>query len=612
MACGRKPFPEGANWKERLEAAPPQPDVGEPLRSALARCLHPDPRARFQNATEIEEALWGRRSRRWLLGAAMGLAVSSGIGVFVKQRFWPTSTVRLAVLQPVISNEGAASAPAIKGFVLALSSRLKTIRGRRPLSLISPSETLAEGVKDPAGSKAVFAATHTLSTEFRQNSSYWSISAALVETSTGKRLKSWNGSSARDDLALAAHMVALQSSIFEQTMQELMLRAEPKRQSLPPEVYADYIEGLYYVRDGEAKKARPYFERVIRAAPESALGYAGLAEALLEDRYKSGDKTLEGKAVEAISKAEQLDPELAHVQLIAGRLFNASGQWEKAAAYFQRAAELGPDDAHAFIQMGVAYFMLNDPHKSAAALQQAIKVQPHFYVPYDYAGWFEYEERNFAAAERHWLASVRLAPGKVRARVNLATLYFTKGRLEEAEKQIRESLNILPTAQSALAARADLYDRTGRHAEAIGSYEEAMKSETKTYKIWAGLGGAYRRAGRETDAIGAFRKGLEYSLEGVSTHQREAERVAWCAYYHAALGENDQARTRAEQALSMNTPPQATLRKLLVLAYGQIRDIEAARRLLDGAPPDLLEELARSPDLAAALARDTRLERFTH
>ena len=112
-------------------------------------------------------------------------------------------------------------------------------------------------------------------------------------------------------------------------MSELALRAQAASQPLPSAAYADYLNGLYHTRyDYEnAVKAIPYFERVVSAAPQSALGYAGLAEALFGARAVLGDQMVEARASAALTKAEQLEPDSAHVHFMAGRLAANGGFW---------------------------------------------------------------------------------------------------------------------------------------------------------------------------------------------------------------------------------------------------------------------------------------------
>jgi len=78
------------------------------------------------------------------------------------------------------------------------------------------------------------------------------------------------------------------------------------------------------------------------------------------------------------------------------------------------------------------------------------------------------------------------------------------------------------------------------------------------------------------------------------------------------LGEVDQARALAAQALSLASPPLVSVRKLLALAYDRIHDTDAALRLLAGAPQDLVKELTRGAELSDALRRDPRFAQLTH
>ena len=605
MSCGRKPFPDGTGWKERLHAQPRAPDAREPLRSAISTCLDPEPKRRFQSVNEFEKAL-RFVSRRTILGGLIGLSATGLTAELLRERYWPSSAVRLAMLPASITGSDADSLPIINGFLQDLSYSLNTLRGaRRPLRVISLTQTAPDGSNTAAAAKTNYGATHAMLSRFRPDGSDWSIALEIVQTSTGRSLLRWNRIATR--AGLAAQLFTLHSSIVEQTIQQFVLRAERKPQTLPREAYASYLQGLYYARiDWEnASKAIPFFERVIASAPDSPLGHAGLAEALLGARYETGGQLYEGKAWIELGKAEQLGPETAQVYLIRGRLEAFASKHEQALADCRRATELAPNNAEAFIEMGNIYYVTHRPREAEAALQSAISAEPGYYAAYLEAGQFYYELRDFASAERYWLKSVRLGPLQTQARARLAQLYIAAGRLADAEAQIVESLKIA-RKQSTLQTLAALQDRQGRYDQAIASYEEAIRVGPPSYMIWAGLGVACRHARREAEAVRAFRNGLKFSLKGVSNYPREAESIAWCAYYYAKLDDIAHTRSLASQALAMEASPMPSARKLLVLAYDSIGDIESARRLLDGAPGELLKELTRGTELSPALRRDAR------
>ena len=607
MACGCKPFPDTASWKERLKSAPPIPAVRESVRSAILRCLNPDPARRFQSAAEVGAALGqGWWSRRLMLTGLAGAASAGLAGAFVKEQWWPTSAVRLVILPPVI--EGAIGDVAlIRGFVSFLSYRLKTIRAvRRPLSVTSLAEADLAGLKTAIEAETGLGATHTISSAFRRNGDDWSVTVELLDVAG-------SGSSPRLDRKsttadLAAMLFSLQSDVFKITAEQLALRGEPRAQTLSRNAYADYWRGLYFARVeyDRAAEGIPYFQKVIDAAPDSALGHAGMAEALLGVRLASKDRSFEGKALTALAKAEQFDPYAAPVQLISGRLSLAAGQYERALRDLQRAAELDPNDAQAFISMGYALYLSNRIPEAEAAFQKAFAAQKGYYKPYLDAGLLYDSLRNFELAEKYWLEAVRLGPGQTRARLNLAILYLNTGRLSEAEQYISDSLKIKKTF-GALESLGELQLRFGRYAEAVDAYKEAVQVGPPSYKIWASLGLAYRRLNRRGDADRAFGHGLEEAKDGLADDPRDSERIAWIAFYHANLGEVRHARAFAAQAQAVGSGGlMGYTRKRLILTYGLLHDIDTALGLLKDAPSDMMKELDNSPELSPELRWDPR------
>ncbi len=600
MACGRKPFPEDAEWKERLQGPPNPSGVGEPIKSALMRSLQPEPSRRFGSVAEFEKALWPKSSRRALLAAGLGLVGASGAGAYVKQTYWPTSAVRLAILPPTEISVSEDDGPLIDSFLHDLSYRLKTQRRtRRPVTVFSAATAAADEAKTLKSARTILSATHVITTRFDGRTS----SAQLVDASSGKVIKSW---SEDRSTSLAGSLFALQSMIVQGASFQLALRPEAFNEMLPSNAYSDYLQGLHFTRfDYEnAAKAIPYFENVIAAAPNSALGYAGLAEALLGAKYSSNDQSLDGKALTALAKAEQLDPESGHVHFVAGKIASAGSFLERALAEFQRANELQPNDPEINNSIAMALSKVNRVAEADVAHQRSIAIQPTYYKPYIDAGMFYQEQRRYGDAERMWLRAVELNPAHTRARLNLATLYIATGRLAEAEKQTIQSLS-LKESRGAYENLASLQERSGRYAEALTSYEKAIKVGPDWYKSWAGLALAYRHAGREIDARAVFQKGLLQTEQDLRSNPRSVERVAWCAYYHAQLGNQAASRSRAQEALEMASPPSNNVVKRLALAYDQLQDAQAAvavLRLSNAAvTKELLGSLEISPNLRSRL-----------
>lgn len=608
MASGHLPFAEGTAWEARLEALPAAPRIGQPQRSAVLRCLDPNPQRRFKDVAELEHALRGRL-RRWILRGAAATLVTGLAGAIVTERLLPSSAVRIAILPPPMEELSAGESAVLVGFLENVAARLKMLHGvRMPITVFTPKQTSAANLNDAEGTKQLFSASHAILTSLQRNAAGLSIAAELVETKGGSVLQRWrlvpSGKGWTNDL------FALEEAVVDATAQRLVLRPEHKEQTLTREAYTDYLQGLYYARFDydNAAKAVPYFERVIAAAPKSALGYAGLAEAYLG----MGDRALVGKAQAAVDQAESLDPTLAQVYLLKGRLGVKMNWYEAALKDLRKAATLDPHDSEIFIEMAYAHYYLEGEGKreTESALRQAIAVEPDNYKPYVDAGQFYALLSDYAAAEKHWLTAVRLAPRQTRSRLNLAELYIAENRLADAESQVVASLEIKKT-QSVLATLALLQERTGRPKLAIASYEEALQLGPPSYRIWGSLGQLYQRQQQPNQAAQAYRRGLDRTLEGLRAYPREVDRVAWSAFYYAKLGDRAKAKDAAGLALQMAKSPPADVRRLLVLTYDALNDRRAALAILAGAPPDLLKEFSHSPDISEVLRRDPKFQRLT-
>ncbi|MBS1824412.1 MAG: protein kinase [Acidobacteria bacterium] len=605
MEFGCGPFPDGASWRERLYE-PPRVPGSDRVSALLKACLAPDPRQRPRRASEVKRRLF-QPSRRAMVAAGFAATGCVLAGRWAKENWWPSSIVRLAVL-PARGPAGDDWRISTGGFLHDVSYRFQTLRGaRRPLVVLDVAQTAKEEAAGFGDAKARMGATHAIVTDVRRDGTDWNVSAALVDATNGQRLREWrpvvSGRSLDDQI------FALQTRVVQDSIEELRLQAKPRAQDLTPAVYADYTQGVYLARvDYEnAQRAIPYFERVIAAAPDSALGYAGLAEALIGTVYQSGDTSLHTRALAALERAERLDPELAHVHLVRGRLNHFMGQFQRARADFQRAAELDPNDAQALLGIGWELHYLGRNREAETPFRMAMERHPSYYKPYLDAGIFYYELRNFQRAEQLWREAMRLHPTNSRIQLNLAVLCVETDRLVEAERFVQASLQASRTL-AAVELFGDIRERQDRNAEAIAAYEEALRVGPPLYKTWGALAMVYRKVGDEANATRVFRRGLEQAEDGVAASPRDPERLAWCAYYHAAVGNEARARARVVDTLAVANKPAGRIRKRLVLAFDLLGDREAALGLLAGAPRELLREIARSPGVSPELRKNRRLE----
>ncbi len=132
-----------------------------------------------------------------------------------------------------------------------------------------------------------------------------------------------------------------------------------------------------------------------------------------------------------------------------GYAYGQTGDHEKEALYYEKAAALGFREAHIFFNLGMAYGELNRIEDSIRAFKEALDIDPdsadnHFGLALAY-------QRGLAdkMAEREFLEAIKIDPAHVDARLYLSVLYADMGELQKAARQLRAILEIDPTNRRA-------------------------------------------------------------------------------------------------------------------------------------------------------------------
>jgi len=611
MASGRLPFPEETTWERRLKELPEAPGIGEPHRSAIMQCLQPDPLKRAANIDRIEASLTGRRSRRWLLAAVVAAATAGAVGVSsYVSRSYPRlpPEVRLAVLPPAMDGlEDVTDTAPLKGLANGFSARLKSLRGvQGQLFVFTATQTAEADATTVIKAKDILSATHIITCQMQREGTGWSIHAELIDARTGNTLEQWR-TTAASEKEFSARFYDMEELVFRGTIRSLDFGAVPTRQSLTPECYLDFQLGLYYTRSENlnAAKAIAHFQKVIGAAPQSALGYAALAEA-----YLQLDNTNDAR--KAVAKAEQLDPDLPQMHYVRAIISTRTGSRQWALADLARASELNPRDAEFFIAMANAHYFMNELKEAEQDLERAIAAEPGYYKTYLMGGEFHFQQGRPGVAERFWLKAVTLAPGRLEARLNMAKAYLAEDRLADAKTRIDQCLRIRKTPK-VLTYLGTYQERAGLIDQAIETYRDVIEMEPQAFKVYARLGSLYRRKAQMEKAASAFREGLRRTEKDMNSHPGDAGHIAWSALYYANLGDSPHTRERAERALEVargiggskaaTEHSKANVREPLILAYDRIGEGDRAEQMMAGASPDLLTELRRSPDVSDRLKK---------
>jgi tetratricopeptide (TPR) repeat protein len=269
---------------------------------------------------------------------------------------------------------------------------------------------------------------------------------------------------------------------------------------------------------------------------------------------------------------------------------------DKAADDFSRATELEPNNVSAWVGLGRAYEAAQTrPTDAAAAYQRAVDLQPDYYLPHLEFGSFYYFRGEYDRAEQHFQRATVIAPDLVAPYTNLGGLYADLGRYADAERMLRRSL-ALDESSAALTNLGAVLNYQRRDAEALAYYRKALAHGPADFVLMVNIGDSCRRAGRAAEATDAYREGLTLADSEVLTDPRNGYARAFVAYFAARLGRRDRARREIEQAMRFSPQDGKVIRRA-VLTYHSLGEHDRALALLETAPPAVVQELSRQPDL---------------
>jgi serine/threonine protein kinase/Flp pilus assembly protein TadD len=596
LASGHRPFGLEVGFPERLTRKPAA--VHAKWDRILARCLDPDPARRFRDAEEVARALAPSHARRWFLAAvaALVLAILSGV-VTYQQAIAPQELVRLAIL-PFETDQNTAKFS--EGLLRDTASQLARLKGnvRTKVAVVPVSDALRKHADTIDKARTLLGATHVLHATLSQSDGNIAVRAYFTDARSGVNNRDWIANYTSGQLRYAP--VALAGLVTE------TLRLPPLGVAATVNAAAkqDYWNGLWYLRhDSGADAARALLERAVASDSDSALTYAGLAEAQRLKYLLTRDQIwLEG-AKESVRQAEGRAPDLPQVHRIAGLLRYEEGWYEQATAEYMRAIELDPSNGDAHRRLGQAYAANNQLEQALQELHRAIDVDPGNYRNYQELGNFYFKQADYMEAAKHLAKMVQLAPEEPMAHHALGENYMNLGRFSEAENEFRWAIRVRETpAELHTLGTVLMYER--REQDAISYISRAVSLGPERVVWWMNLGTAYRRVNLKAESEKANRRALELAESQLTLNPRDAKTRSYMAYLSARLGDRKRAESDIAQA-RQGSPFDADVLWMAAATYEALGKRDATLGVLSAAPTGVIADFARWPD-AADLLQDSR------
>jgi type IV pilus biogenesis/stability protein PilW len=188
-------------------------------------------------------------------------------------------------------------------------------------------------------------------------------------------------------------------------------------------------------------------------------------------------------AMQELLKAQKLNPEDPLIYNDFGLIYIEKENYELAIQSFEKALTLKPDYAVAHNNLGSVYLRLEQWDKAIpifkAVLGNILYATPHF--PLANLGWAYYNKGDYKTAESYLNQALEIQPDFFIAQMHLGRIYLATGRLHQARKMFEQIAESNPKNPFLLYEMGKTYRLLGDYKNAIlalkGSIEYAVDSE---------------------------------------------------------------------------------------------------------------------------------------
>lgn len=234
------------------------------------------------------------------------------------------------------------------------------------------------------------------------------------------------------------------------------------------------------------------WEDAARKSPNKARPYNNLGYA-----YETAGNI--DMALEAYSRAVDLDPNYALANMNIANLLAGREQYDRALGYYEAALALNPGDDAILNSFGFYYMRTGDLKQAESYLERALEVNPFNAGTYNHMGSLYREQGQCDKAMGFLAESLRLDPEMAETHYILGLCHTDNGRQEEA---IREFLAAISLNGKLVEAHVNLgmsYLRTGQSLLAVERFKVALELE-RSAEVMTDLADAYQIMGENGKA----------------------------------------------------------------------------------------------------------------
>jgi Tfp pilus assembly protein PilF len=582
-----------------------------PWRTAISTCLHRDPDRRFKSATDFVDALEApvaTRSSglRRLAGVLMLLALAFlAIRPIVTRWFTGAAVAsndRIVAVLPFTTDGADPGSQAYgRGLAASLTDDLRYAssleRGAARVVVIPAAEMIEGEVKTANDAQRLLSANVLIAGRLERGAITMTVEEALDRPPAAQTQRAESGTA---DPVLVPATVRDLARLAGVTLSPRTVQALDALRSATPEATAFYIrgKGLLTGPGADLAAAADAFQRAIELDRRFAMAHAALGDAYLRKYRATLDASFVRRAQASADDAIGLSPPVAYAHVIRGRVYQASGQNERAIRELQAALEIDPGVIDARRGLAEVFEAEGALPSAEEVYRQEIAASPQYFAPHVNYGSFLIKRGRYREAETSLVSGLRYAPDNARAIGNLAGLYILTERLAAAETELKRSLALKPDVVVCNnLAWVQIYQE--KFQEAVQFLEQAVRLPFADSFHWGNLARAYRWAGQTRQAQDTYRKAMDLARQAIDHNPRDARIRGNYAQMLAETGRGEDARVEIAATLE-RAPKDVSVLFRSALISELTGDRAAALRGLEAAVRAgySLVDIRRHPDLA--------------
>jgi TolB-like protein len=394
-------------------------------------------------------------TKRWIGVGAAALVIV--LAVIAAIRWWPSrggpSAVRASPTTLAVLPFANAGAGAERDYLrMALADEIATALSYAPSLAIRPmasTRKYAQGEADPQAAGRELKVADVVTGQFSQEGENLRVSMEVIDVE-GNRLI-W-----RDAVSVPAKdMIAVREQVTARVRQGLLPQlgaaagaSTAATRPSNPEAYDLYMRATALSSDpAPTTQAIQMLERAVRLDPNFAPAWAALARRYnYNAAYGTGGDAAYRRAVTAISRALQLDPQLEEAQSLSIQYRVERGDWNGAYDEARELVKNRPESARAHFTLAyvLRYGGLLD--EAMSECENAMRLDPRDYRHRSCALAFMFVQKYDRA-----LAFVQLDAGSVWASGTAADIQMRQGKLKDTRGIMKDAFS--PSGRACLEGR---------------------------------------------------------------------------------------------------------------------------------------------------------------